>query len=498
MAWYNNILRRRKREEKQISLKQRTFQGASKSRLFSDFSSTSSSADSEIQPNLKVLRARARELARNDSYVARYLNLMVSNVVGKSGIRISSKARDDNGSLDMRANQQIEAAWKEWCHKGICVANGKMSFLDAQKLFVTTLYRDGEILIQHIKTNTNKFGYMIRFWEADHLDEDYNDTANNGNTIKMGVEVDEYDRPVAYYLFKDHPYDTLYSNVRKRIRIPANEMMHCYLSDRPEQTRGVSPIATSMANIKMLNGYLISELTSSRVAASKMGFFVSPDGNSYVGDEDTGHGNAPVMSAEPGTFEQLPAGMTFQTFDPSHPSTAFDSFTTSVLRGIASGLNISYHSLTNDLTSVNYSSIRQGALEDRAMYQISQQFMVQHMMEPIFRKWLEMSLGFGAINLPEEKFDKFFNGTNYVCREWSWIDPLKEIQAHVVGLQNGITTYSDIASSQGRDAEELMEMHQKEKDLMDQYGIKSAYQPFGQKQPVPADIAVSDEEVNNN
>jgi len=275
-------------------------------------------------------------------------------------------------------------------------------------------------------------------------------------------------------------------------------MMHCYLSDRPEQTRGVSPIATSMANIKMLNGYLISELTSSRVAASKMGFFVSPDGNSYVGDEDTGHGNAPVMSAEPGTFEQLPAGMTFQTFDPSHPSTAFDSFTTSVLRGIASGLNISYHSLTNDLTSVNYSSIRQGALEDRAMYQISQQFMVQHMMEPIFRKWLEMSLGFGAINLPEEKFDKFFNGTNYVCREWSWIDPLKEIQAHVVGLQNGITTYSDIASSQGRDAEELMEMHQKEKDLMDQYGIKSAYQPFGQKQPVPADIAVSDEEVNNN
>ena len=74
------------------------------------------------------------------------------------------------------------------------------------------------------------------------------------------------------------------------------------------------------------------------------------------------------------------------------------------------------------------------------------------------------------------------------------IDPLKEIQANVVGLQNGITTYSDIAASQGRDAEELMEMHQKEKDLMDQYGIKSAYQPFGQKQPVPADIEGVDDE----
>ena len=39
---------------------------------------------------------RARELARNDSYIARYLNLMVSNVIGKHGVRISSKSRNDN------------------------------------------------------------------------------------------------------------------------------------------------------------------------------------------------------------------------------------------------------------------------------------------------------------------------------------------------------------------------------------------------------------------
>ena len=492
MAWYNNLLKRRK-ESKPINLNQRSFQGANTGRLFSDFKSTSASADSEIQPNLRILRARARELARNDTYVSRYLNLMISNVVGKAGIRISSKARDDNGSLDILANQQIEAAWKEWCHKGICVANGRMSFLDAQKMFIETIARDGEVLIRHIPTKSNKFGYSIQFYEADHLDEDYNDTASNGNTIKMVVEVDSFDKPVAYYLFKDHPYDTLYATSRKHIRVPAEELLHCYIPTRPEQTRGVSLVATSMANIKMLNGYYEAEIVAARTAASKMGFFTSPDGNSYVGDgvEDS---YAPVMSAQAGTFEQLPAGMQFQTFDPSHPSTAFDSFTTSILRGIASGLNISYHSLTNDLTSVNYSSIRQGALEDRSMYQIYQKFMVEHMLEPIFKKWLEMSISTGAINLPIAKFDKFFNATNYVCREWSWIDPLKEMNAQIAGLQNGITTYSDIAAAQGRDAEELMEMHQKEKDLMDQYGIKSAYQPFGQKQPVPADIEGVDDE----
>ena len=194
-----------------------------------------------------------------------------------------------------------------------------MSFLDAQKLFVETLYRDGEVLVQHIPTNTNKFGYMIRFYEADHLDEEYNDTASNGNAIKMGVEVDSFDKPVAYYMFKDHPYDTLYSKTRKHIRVPASELLHVYLCNRPEQTRGVSPISTAMANIKLLNGYFEAEIVSARTAASKMGFFVSPDGNSYVGDgiEDN---FAPVMNATAGTFEQLPAGMSFQQFDPSHPS----------------------------------------------------------------------------------------------------------------------------------------------------------------------------------
>ena len=55
---------------------------------------TSTSADEEIKTNLRLLRDRSRDLARNDSYVQRYLNLMQSNVVGNNGIRLSiSKKR---------------------------------------------------------------------------------------------------------------------------------------------------------------------------------------------------------------------------------------------------------------------------------------------------------------------------------------------------------------------------------------------------------------------
>ena len=87
------------------------------------------------------------------------------------------------------------------------------------------------------------------------------------------------------------------------------------------------------------------------------------------------------------------------------------------------------------------------------------------------------------------KFDKFANAVNYIPRSFSWIDPLKEMQANVIGLQNGTLSYSDISASYGRDVEELFEQHQKEIELAKQYDIELAYQPFGAtKMPIEPNI----------
>ena len=495
MAWYSRILGLDNNRPQKKQTFKRSYSGANTGRLFADFITSSTSADAEIKDNIRILRDRARELARNDSYISRYLNLMVSNVIGKHGIRVSSKARNDDGSLDIGANVLIERAWKEWSKVGNCTANGRLSFLDCQKIFIESLCRDGEVLIRKIKSNESPFGFTLQFLEADHLDETKNGyEKSTGNRIKMGVEVNKQQKPVAYHLFKEHPYDRTYMGNIEHIRVPADEIIHAYLPQRAEQTRGISLVATAMANVKMLNGYLEAEIVAARVGASKMGFFTSPDGDGYVGDGEFEDGFNPTMNAQAGVFEQLPAGMDFRSFDPTHPTSAFESFTTSVLRSIASGLNISYHSLSNDLTSVNYSSIRQGALEDRSMYMIYQQFVVEHFINPVFQSWLEMTISTGYINLPIGKFDKFANSVNFIPRSFSWIDPLKEMQANVVGLQNGTLTYADISASYGRDTEELFEQHQKEIELAKQYDIEIAYQPFGQKLPVEAKIQGGDDD----
>ena len=493
MAWYDRFTRKPKKRK---TLNLRKYNGASTSRLFSDFLQTSTSADEEIKTNLRLLRDRSRDLARNDSYVQRYLNLMQSNVVGNNGIRLSMKARNDDGSLDLIANRIIEEKWHQWCRLGNCTTNGRLTFIDCQKLFIESLARDGEVLVRHVKSRDSEFGYQIEFLEADHLDETKNDNPEKGgNKIKMGVELNASNKPVAYYLFKNHPFDNQYYATQKHIRVNAEELIHAYIPNRPEQNRGVPFTASAMANIKLLNGYLEAEIVSARVSASKMGFFVSPDGDGYVGDgEDEEY--VPIMNAEAGTFEQLPAGMDFKSFDPDHPTSAFESFSTQVLRSIASGLNISYHALTNDLSSVNYSSLRAGALEDREMYRLYQRFTIDHFVRPVFEKWLEMSISSGAIStspstnqpLPMSRYDKFANSANFIPRSFSWVDPQKEMMASISGMQSGLVTFQDVQANYGRDVEELFEQHEREQKLAEQYGVKTAFQPFGMKMPVEADI----------
>jgi|TARA_R100000081_G_C4819215_1_gene178003 lambda family phage portal protein len=493
MAWYDRFINNNKKTKK---YKIRKYTGANTGRLFSDFISSSTSADAEIKDQLRILRERSRDLSRNDPYITRFLNLMISNIVGHNGIRVSVKGRDPNGNLDILANRVIEQEFKTWSKLGNCTLNGRQSFLDCQKLFVETLMRDGEVLIRHSFPKDSKYKYKIQFLEADHLDEQKNEiNPKTKNKIKMGVEVDGNDKPVAYWLFKDHPYDNTYRTGHDHIRVPAEEIIHAYIPSRPEQTRGVPHTASSIPQIKMLNGYLEAEITAARVSASKMGFFTSPDGDGYVGEEYEDE-YTPIMEAQAGSFEQLPAGMDFKSFDPDHPSTAFPTFTTQVLRGIASGLNISYHALTNDLSSVNYSSLRAGALEDREMYKVYQKFVIDHFIRPVYEKWLEMAISSGSIiinkengiPLPIERFDKFSLSTTFIGRSFQWVDPQKEMNASINGMQNGLVTYQDVQANYGRDVEELFEQHEREEKLAEQYGIKTAFQPFGIKLPIEPNI----------
>lgn len=462
------------------TLHYRGFSAAGVGRLLADFQSQSKSIDEEIRFNLQLLRNRCREAERNNPYIRRYLQTLQTNVIGANGITVQVRGRNPNGDFDTNGNASIENEWYKWGQRGNCTVDGKLSWKDCQNLVIKTLARDGEVLIYRVRDKTLKYGYALQFIEADHLDHEYNGRSSNGNYIRMGVEVNQAGKPVAYHVFSSHPHDLNgVGSERKRLRILAEDMFHIFETERAGQTRGVPRLSNILMRLHMLSGYEEAEIVAARAAASKMAFLTRPEDNSaeYVGDDK--EGTNVVSDLQAGSVEILPNGWGVQEFDPQHPVSQFGEFVKSCLRGVASGLGISYVTLANDLEGVNYSSIRQGALEDREHFKDLQKFVIEHFVEPVFNEWLFLAMTKGVIPsaipngkpLPFETYEKFKNATIFRPRGWSWIDPESETNALIKAIDNKIGTRQDAVENSGRDVEEVFQQIKSEEELAQSYGI---------------------------
>src|SRR5512147_483058 len=100
------------------------FDGAGVHRLLLDWIAQTRSADEEIRGDIRLLRARARELGRNNSYVKRYLRLLQNNVVGPMGIKLQAQVKTAGGT-DAETNRAIEVAWNDWASSPVTV-DGKL------------------------------------------------------------------------------------------------------------------------------------------------------------------------------------------------------------------------------------------------------------------------------------------------------------------------------------------------------------------------------------
>lgn len=468
-----------KKQEKQIKPLKRSYAAASPGRLFADFKASERSADSELRPVLRVLRSRSRDLVRNNEYAKRYIELLKSNVLGQKGFKLQVKAPDSTGKLDLQGNQAVESAFYGWGKVGNCTVDGKMSWCDAQKMALESLARDGEVFVVKHRSAGFKDSFAIEFIESDQIDEEKNERLDDGREIRMGVELDKFKRPIAYHMIQYHPGDydfTTQTKTKKTVRIPADRMLHVFMPLRAGQTRGEPWMSPALSGIKQLGAFREAAIVNARVGASKMGFFTSPAGDGFTADDMDG--NVPIMDADPGTFHQLPQGVSFQTFDPQYPSNEFDSFHKSVLKGIASALGVSYTSLSNDLESTSYSSIRQGALEERDHYRSIQYFITEHFVRPIYESWLSAAMEMRSFGIPVVQYDKFAMASEFQGKAWSWIDPLKEMNAAVVGMKNGVLSISDVANQYGKDTEDLMAQIQRDKALAEQFGISYALEPY--------------------
>lgn len=462
--------------KKKTEAKKRLFAGARIDRLTADWITSNTSADSELRTSLPKLRDRSHELCRDNDYVRSAMRTIKNNVVGQ-GIALQAMAKMKRGQkLDEKSNTKIESLWMKWGNKKNCHTAGKLCFQEVERLAISSIAESGEVLIRKIYKSFGdlKTPFALEVVESDLLDDNYNGVSEFGNQIRMGVEVDQWKRPVAYFFRTKHPGDYFAdtNNERKnvlRIRIPANEIIHLFVTDRIGQTRGVPWLASSIMRMRQMGGYEEAEVVAARASASLMGFIETPEGEPSADGIMDGER---VTDFEPGVIKTLDPGARMNVPNINRPGGQFDPFMRAMLRGAAAGIGCSYESISKDYSQSNYSSSRLALLDDRDHWRVLQSWIIANFHQTLFEEWLYLAVLSGDLQIDDfETNSENYLYPKWVPRGWSWIDPAKEVAAYRMAVRNGFMTVTDVIAQTGGDIEEVFAQRKREIAMAEASGI---------------------------
>ncbi len=431
----------------------------------------SRSINEDLRARLLLMRKRSRDLAQNNDYAKRFKRLCITNIVGPRGIGLQAQAREPDGTLDVRANELIEAAWRRWGRRGSCEITGTLSWVDVQRICAGTLPEDGEILVLLVDGQEvrNDERLALQVLEADALPIHLNRELPNGNRIVMGVEVTPYGRPVAYWVSRKRDAYHAVQAYGDYTRLPAEQVIHLFVPEYPNQIRGIPWFHSAGVRLNQIAAYEIAEVVAARLGAAKMGFFTSSESDEYEGEGEDSDGDT-ITEAEPGVFEKLPPGVQVQTWDPQHPNANFDKFVKRELMGVAAGLGVSYPTLASDLEGVNYSSGRLGTLDERDMWMTLQDWFAETLCQRVFEAWLPRALLSGTVPLPVRKMDKFM-AVRWQPRRWAWVDPLKDMIANEKAVRLRIKSRRQIVEESGGDFDQTIAQLEEEEKALKEKGL---------------------------
>ena len=467
------------------------YEGASTHRINGPWGTLEGSADADILNDLPNLRARSRELHRDDPTAASIMQTIVDNTVGKA---IRAQSRPDLETLGIEPADArdfvfaAERTFSRWCLR--VDVQGKLDFLALQRLALRQILENGEAFLVR---NTRPIGPSREFshcWdvvEADRIESPNNvdRLQTDKNQIRSGIEIRKDGTPVAYWVRVGHPGDGKYDNFKSKRsrwrRIPAFDLdgrpnvLHIFETIRPFQTRGVplfAPVLTKLANF---NRFEEAAIVRERIAAC-FAAFVRTDGDlaqaALKSSKRTNASGQREEELEPGIIKYLAPGQSVEFGNPSGLGQQYEPFVARNLRQIGAAIGLPYELVSKDFSKSNFSNARAAFLEARRLFVRYQQMIIAKLCRPSWNLVLEESELRGFI--PQVgMMDQFssWSKSHWVAPGWGWVQPEKDIAASEKAIAVGVSTLSDEAAEQGRDWEEILEQQARENQRRRELGL---------------------------
>lgn len=416
-------------------------------------------ADADTLLDLRMLRARSRELVRNNPIAGGAIETQVTNVIG-SGLKLQS--RIDYEKLGVSEDEaekwqtSTERLFRLWASSEMCDASGTQTFYEIQDLALRSALESGDNLtvLANRKRDNWPFKLALQLVEADRICN--KDFEQDTDKCTGGIERDDNFFPVAAWVCNRHPgrYISPTSFKWQRVEFRGQKSgrrnaIHLFRKIRPGQTRGVPSLAPIIETLKQLGRYSEAELDAAVTNAS-LALFVKMDPEAFE-DVFTADAKKQIINSamewdgalRPNKAVNLLPGEEIESANTNRPNPNFDPFVSAFMRQVGMGLNIPVEVLTKHFQS-SYSAARAALLDAWRTFKIRREWMASRWCQPIYEEWLADAVANGLIQAPGFFADPIVRAA-WCGSTWSGdgpgaIDPEKEANAAAKRIETGITT----------------------------------------------------------
>jgi lambda family phage portal protein len=413
------------------------------------------SADTVVTQANMQLRAIARNLDENSDLAAGVLDTLVKKVIGTE-LKLIPGVMTKGGKPSEKLSKDIERLW--WDFSQAPETTRELSMPEVQRLVCRTWLRDGEMLVHHVR-GTNRISartqvaYAMELLEADYLP--FHQQAASSNLKKQpnlvnGVEKNQWGAPVAYHVYKDHPGAMTYQldNTTETKRVLARDMVHLKYVKRLRQTRGIPILTTVLRRLEDIRDYEESERIAARINASFAAAITKSTEFAQVSTDTSGKRSMEMAAGQ--IFDDLLPGESITPIGTERPNPELINFRNGQLRAVAAGTLTNYSAISQNYDG-SYSAMRQELQDSKVNYDVLRTQFINDFLTPIYREFIGVAVAQGLIRIPSNVDEMTLMSPQWSTPGTPWIDPLKEMQADLAGVEAGITSKAHIQRARGID-----------------------------------------------
>lgn len=456
-------------------------------------------------------RGMIRRLLRNE--IHRGLNLEANSITELTGLT------DDEAII---WDEESELNWKVWCdEKNICDWRKQKTLGELQHDCRQTALISGDCLVViHIDQKTSL--PSIELIDGTNIKTPLTVKVRKGNRIVHGVELDKFDRQVAYWVqsntdmgFESKRIPAYGEKSKRRIA------WLVYGTDkRLDEVRGEPILALVLYMLKELDRYRDSEQRAAVLNSIIPLFIQKTEGGlgshplnagavrrgtdtteDFDGTERTYH----ITSMLPGTIpEELNKGEEPKSFDTKRPNVNFKIFEETIINAFAWSCEIPPE-IARLLFQSNFSASRQANNEFNIYLSYISWKFGNNFCQPIYEEYLTASILLNQIETPNF-LNAYWSGDWRIMRAWfnaEWtgisrpsVDILKDVNAAEKGLALRITTYDQQSRRiSGMSFRAVIKKLAREKMLLDQVGLTSSVDETSTGEPVDERLSNNEEKI---